>query len=155
MINLLISVQAEFYQNKFWFSIAYVSKTKDRTKDKARLQKSNRSFIVHFPGESYFYAAGSKLSPHLGEAVSESLYSTGYTIVPLTGMFGKKFLISGKVFLFCRFFVFKRFAPFASFLVNYFINQEEIFVFLLNSGYTYHFNIYAVPKSFVFTANLL
>ena len=87
----LISVKAEFYQNKFWFSIAYVSKTKDRTKDKARLQKSKRSFLVHFPGESYFYAAGSKLSPHLGEAVSESLYSTGYTIVPLNGMFGKSF----------------------------------------------------------------
>lgn len=56
--------------------------------------------------------------------------------------------------MFCRFFVLKRFAPFASFLVNFFIIQEEIFVFFFSgpTQFTYLLNIYAVPKSFFFTA---
>jgi len=83
--KLLCSCQVEFSNNQIWLLISFTKKTLDREKDKTRLGKSKFLYVVHFPGESYFYFAGSKVPHELGDAIAECMDSSGYIYIPLQG----------------------------------------------------------------------
>ena len=83
--GLLSSIQAESYLSRVWFSVSFTPKSKDRSKDKARLQRSKYYYVVHFPGEPYFYSAGASIPKEVGAAMAECFDSRGYSSVPLSG----------------------------------------------------------------------
>lgn len=87
--GMLSSIQAEAYQSRVWFSVSFTPKTKDRSKDKARLQRCKYTYIVHFPGEPYFYVAGRLIPKEVGDAVTDCLDAKGFSAVPLSGGFKK------------------------------------------------------------------
>jgi len=83
--NLMCSVQGESYQSRLWLTISFTKKTKDRQKDKARLQRSKYFYTVHFPGEPYFYFAGTRVPEEVGAAIADYFGSSRHTAVPLSG----------------------------------------------------------------------
>jgi len=85
--GLIGSVQAEADASKIWFSVSFTKQSKDRAKDRGRLQRSKFFYIVHYPGEPYFYSTGSKLPRELGEAVTHCFDSSAYITVPLSGKY--------------------------------------------------------------------
>jgi len=85
--GLIGSVQAEADASKIWFSVSFTKQSKDRAKDRSRLQRSKFFYIVHYPGEPYFYSTGSKLPQELGEAVTQCFDSSAYVTIPLSGKY--------------------------------------------------------------------
>jgi len=83
--RMLASVQVESHENRIWLSISFTKKTKDRSKDKARLVRSKNYYVVYYPGEPYVYSAGGKMPSDLVLAINECLNAKGCLQVPLSG----------------------------------------------------------------------
>lgn len=58
--------------------------SKNRARDRGKLERARPSFLVHFPGEPYFYA-GAGLREEVGEAVAGVLGCQGWERLPLDG----------------------------------------------------------------------
>eukprot|EP00088_Acartia_fossae_P071198 TRINITY_DN9727_c0_g1_i1.p1 TRINITY_DN9727_c0_g1~~TRINITY_DN9727_c0_g1_i1.p1 ORF type:complete len:386 (+),score=59.37 TRINITY_DN9727_c0_g1_i1:44-1201(+) len=82
------SVQTETEDNRLWFSISYVRKTKNKDNDKRKLLKARYQYLVHYPGEPYLYLAGAaKLPDELGKAFVDCVEAKGYKPLPLQGKY--------------------------------------------------------------------
>ena len=74
----------ESRNDRIWLRVAAVKVSKNRARDRVKLERARPSFLVHFPGEPYFYA-GAGLREEVGEAVAGVLGCQGWERLPLDG----------------------------------------------------------------------
>jgi len=80
----LENVQTEVDNDRIWMRVAITKRSKDKIKDKARLEKSKAVFLVYYPGEAYFYAVKS-VSDVVTDALVSALGCQGQRRIDLTG----------------------------------------------------------------------
>ena len=80
----LENVQTEVDNDRIWMRVAITKRSKDKFKDKARLEKAKAVFIVYYPGEPYFYAVKS-ISDVITDALVSALGCQGQRRIDLTG----------------------------------------------------------------------
>ena len=54
----MAAIQTEGVDNRIWVRTASVKASKNKEKDKKKLENTRPAFIVHYPGEPYFYSTG-------------------------------------------------------------------------------------------------
>ena len=83
-MSLLPDVQVEAREDRIWLRIALVKLTKNRSKDKSKLEAARPAYLVYFPGEPYFYGVPS-LREDIGTALAGCLGCGGWEALPLEG----------------------------------------------------------------------
>ena len=83
-LQLVPDVQAESQNDRIWLRVATVKLTKNRNKDKTKLEAARPGYLAYYPGEPYFYAA-SGLRESVGAALSASLGCGGWEQLKLQG----------------------------------------------------------------------
>lgn len=56
--DYLANVQADVDSNRIWMRVTTARKTKNRVKDKQKLENASPMYIAYYPGEPYYYMAG-------------------------------------------------------------------------------------------------
>ena len=83
-IGFACGVQTEVEENRIWFRITTSRKTKDRKKDMDKVFKARPTFVIHYPGEPYFYSV-LNLPDHLANALATCMGCRDSKQIPLTG----------------------------------------------------------------------
>ena len=83
-MSLLPDVQVEAREDRIWLRIALVKLTKNRSKDKTKLEVARPAYLVYFPGEPYFYGVPG-IRDDIGTALAGCLGCGGWEPLPLEG----------------------------------------------------------------------
>ena len=83
-MSFLPDVQVEAKEDRIWLRIALVKLTKNRDKDRSKLEVARPSYLVYFPGEPYFYGVPG-IREEIGTALAGCLGCGGWEPLPLEG----------------------------------------------------------------------
>jgi len=83
-LGLVAGVQTEAEEDRIWFRITTVRKTKDRSKDMEKLYKAKPTLVVYYPGEPYMYSV-LNLTEDLQMSLARCVGAKESKELPLTG----------------------------------------------------------------------
>ena len=82
--GFLASIQTEGAGSRVWVRITSVKTSKDKHKDRKKLEKTRPSYVVYYPGETYLYTI-SHMADILVSALASGLGCEGSKKLELSG----------------------------------------------------------------------